>query len=203
MKKEHIYEIACTVIILFLFPIYNSCNENDENPEPIQLLQNSDMELGNIGNSGPQYWNNYVWPGGGIFDFLWSDDVYFSPTRSLMISSTVSYDSIGGIWEQILNYGIPHNKNIKLTVKIKAESLEGNGAGIGIRADNSTQQEVLKFESTEDVIDIKGTFNWKEYNIEMDSVPDATNEIHIFLMYFPKTTGTVYFDNAELTYNTQ
>jgi hypothetical protein len=33
MKKEHIYEITCTVIILFLFPIYNSCNENDENIE--------------------------------------------------------------------------------------------------------------------------------------------------------------------------
>ena len=205
MRKRHLFAVSCTAFIFSLFLLYFSCdNNNDEvNPQLIQILQNSDMELGNLGNTRPQNWQIHSYPEGGQHDFVWTDQVYYSPTRSVMISSSISYDSIGAGWMQVLNYNIPHNQDIKLTVQIKAEELVGDGASIIIRADNTIQQEMLKFASTEGDIDINGTFDWKEYSIEMDSVPEATNIIYIWLAFLANTTGTVYYDNAELTYDMQ
>lgn len=199
MRKRHIFEVSCTAFILSLFLLYFSCNNNDEKviPEPIQILQNSDMESG---NSEPQNWKIHSFPDGGQHDFVWTDQEYHSTTRSLMISSSISYDSIGAGWMQILNHSIPHNQDVKLTVRIKAENLVGDGAAIIIRADNTNQQDMLKFVSTEGDIDITGTFDWKEYSIEMESVPNDTNIIYVWLAFLPHTTGEVYFDDAELTY---
>ena len=204
MKKRYIFEICCTAFIFSLFFLYFSCDNDDEvNPQLIQLLQNSDMESGINNNTWPQSWGINIFPEGGQYDFVWTDQVYYSPTRSVMIFPPISYDSIGAGWMQSLNHSIPHNRDIKFTVQIKAENLVGEGAAILIRADNSIQQEMLKFASTEGDIDINGTFDWKEYSIEMDSVPDYTNIIVVGLAFLPKTTGTVYFDNAELTYEMQ
>ena len=86
-------------------------------------------------------------------------------------------------------------------VKIKAVSLEGSGVAIAIRADNRSQQEVLKFAATEGTTDITGTFDCKEYSLVMVSVPELTNGIFVFFIYLNTTTGTVYFDDAELTYD--
>ena len=206
MRKRHPHILIYFVFIFFISLLCNSCNKNEDDdnvPEPVQILHNTDMESGIYGDLdkwGPKYWFDFVDPPDGDLDLAWSEDVYYSSTRSLMISSSISYDSTAGGWGQFINSGIITNQNIKLTVKIKAENLEGLGAAILIIAYKTPQYEMLKFESTEGTIDINGTFDWKEYSLVMDSVPEETNAMFVYLIYLPQTTGTVYFDDAKLTY---
>jgi len=206
MRNRHLQLIIGIAILLFISLSYYSCNneKEDEDPEPVQLLRNTDMESGifdDLDRWGPQYWFDFVDPPDGDLDFAWTEDEYYSSARSLMISSSISYDSTAGGWGQFINSGIIPNQDITLTVKIKAEDLEGLGVAIAILAIKTPQYEGLKFVSTEGTIDIKGTFDWKEYSLVMNSVPDQTNALFVYLIYLPQTTGKIYFDDAELTYD--
>ena len=185
-----------SIILLFVF--ISSCNKEDD-PEPtIQLLLNSDMESG---TNSPYYWGWYSYPSDTEEDFehTWADGESYSPIKSLEISSDIPYDSAFSYWVQVVR-NIPHNKDVKLTVKVKGINLEGEGVSIAIRADDTTTQSMLQFETTDDRIEIKGTFDWTTYSVEMENILDDVNLIYIFLIYHSNTTGTVYFDDATLTY---
>lgn len=200
MKKNYLVAaISITFLLLSCFLNY-SCKKEVDYPDQVQMLQNAEMELGDFVKLAPMYWYGSAWPVDAELDLKWSDDMYYSPERSLKMSSSVSYDTAFAYWTQIISYAIPNNQNIKLTIMIKTEDLEGSGIAMLIRADNTRTQSVLAFETTEGKMDIKGTFDWTEFSIEMNSVPDLTNRIYVFFIYLPKTTGTAYFDNAELTY---
>ena len=92
-----------TALLLYVSLSYYSCSNDDEDadPEPVQLLRNPEMEYGISGDSeisGPQYWIDIIEPTDGDLDLAWSDDVYSSPTPSLMISSSLAHDSTVGVW---------------------------------------------------------------------------------------------------------
>ena len=198
MLSNKFFLLVSIVFLLFSFLMYSSCGEDDPEPTTIQLLLNLDMESG---TNSPYYWGWFSVPPEAEDDFkhTWTDGEYYSPTKSLEISSDIPYDSTFSSWVQTVR-NIPHNKDVKLTVKIKGINLEGEGVSIAIRADDTTIPSLLQFETTQDRIEIKGTFDWTTYSIEMENILDDVNLIYIFLLYHPNTTGTVYFDDATLTY---
>lgn len=57
------------------------------------------------------------------------------------------------------------------------------------------------FVSTEGKIAITGTKEFTEYNVTLDSFPGNIDNLVFFLVYHPKTTGSVYFDDVSLTIN--
>jgi hypothetical protein len=179
------------VVILFAF---FSCSKKD--PALIQLLTNNDMETGGIQPSG---WNYYS-PTDSILG-SWTTSAASSPTHSLEISRSTTIDSPKfGYWQQGYSSTIPTRKNLALSVKIKGANLLGYGAAIAIRTDNPTTMTgyALQFSTTQNSTRIIGTFDWTTYTVKLTNVDPTAKFITIYLLLLSNTTGTAYFDDANL-----
>jgi hypothetical protein len=122
----------------------------------------------------------------------------FSPNYSLKISRTVIDTAKIWYWYQIYSGKIPVGRDLTLKAKIKGVYLSGNGASIVIRCDGATPG--LQFETTQNVVNISGTFDWATYTVTLSKVQSNITSIIVYLIYLPNTTGTVYFDDVTLTY---
>jgi hypothetical protein len=192
------HQISLNIFFLIgIFFMYSSCNEDDEetDPVPVQMLRNPYMELWK--SNDVLYWGRLV---DGDFELEWTDEEYVSPTHSLKISATSHTDSTYAAWAQALATGIPNGNDVKLEIKIKGVDLEGDGVAIALRGDDSVSKTVVQFESTDNQVEIKGTFDWTSYTVELNDVEENVDMLLVFLIYMPNTTGTVYFEDAFLTY---
>jgi hypothetical protein len=184
MKK---YFLLCFSICIFF-----SCKKEDSNPN--QILKNTDMETL---SSSVQTWSNY---GDGTgFIASWSNEVSFSPVYSLKISRTAIDTAKIWYWWQKYSGTIPVGRDLTLKAKIKGVNLSGNGAALVIRCDGAEPN--LQFETTQGMVNINGTFDWSTYTLSLSNVKSNITSIFVFLLYLPKTTGTVYFDDVTLSYN--
>ncbi len=141
-------------------------------------------------------WANF---GNGTgFTATMSNEESFSPVYSLKISRTNIDTAKIWYWYQKYSGKIPVGLDLTLKAKIKGLNLSGNGASIAIRCDGATPD--LQFETTQSVVNINGTFDWTTYTVSLSNVKSNVTSIYVFLIYLPKTTGTVYFDDVTLTY---
>lgn len=144
-----------------------------------------------------QTWSNFG--DGAGFTANWSNEESFSPVYSLNISRTVIDTVKIWYWWQKYSGIIPVGRDLTLKAKIKAVNLSGDGVSIVIRCDGEVPN--LQFASTQGVVNINGTFDWSTYTVSLPNVQSNITSIFVFLVYRPKTTGKVYFDDVTLSYN--
>ena len=177
--------------LLFLIGILVGCDKDD--PKPVQLIVNGNMESG---TSGPTGWISDTSP---EITNAWTSDAFSSSNHSLKITSATGPVS-GSFWAQVYDGAIPTGKDLTLRVKIKCNNVVGEGVSIALRADDNTPA-VLQFSTTQGTETIDGTFDWKTYDVTIEDVDGDATIILVYLIFLPNTTGTVYFDDASLEYN--
>ena len=198
MKSFNFYSTISLALLFIAFFMYSSCSEDDPDtdPVPIQMLRNPYMELWK--NDDVLYWAR--WQYDGDFELLWTDEAYTSPSHSIKISAASQTDTTYAGWAQAIMTGIPNGNDLTLQVKIKGVDLVGDGVAIAIRGDASVSDTVIQFETSEGQDVINGTFDWTSYTVELKNVEENVDRLLVFFIYMPNTTGSVYFDDATLTY---
>lgn len=79
----------------------------------------------------------------------------------------------------------------------------GQGAALAILTDKTKTPlgDLLSYDTTRDQITINGDFDWKEYELTTaEPLSPATQSVTLYLLYLPRTTGAIYFDNIRLEY---
>jgi hypothetical protein len=192
------------LLIGILMILLCGCGGGDDPAEPeadsgpVQILSNSSVEDGSSsptawsnGTEGPQPGNDYV--------FRWSASEAQSGSRSLMIRLDAVADANAfAHWNQTIDTNIPHGKKLVLKATVKTD-LSGGGAGFMVRADDDSGP--VTWATTQGHVSITGVGDWRTESTTLATVPDGVTELWVFLMLFPNTTGTIYFDDIELTYD--
>jgi len=180
---------------LFALLLLISCKPDE--PQPINIVVNGDMEAG---SSTPTGWTYYS--GTTAVVGVWTDKVSRSPSKSLHTSAVVATASYTGLWFLQKCGDIPHGKTLVLKAMVKGNLL-GAGASVALRGDDDdlSTPSADQFASTQDNTPITGSFDWKEYRVEFTKVEQSISCLRIFLIYLPNTSGDVYFDNVSLEYN--
>lgn len=190
MKTRTITYLSLTFILTGF--LLSSC----EKEELVDLIVNGNVEKGMT--YPDDWWSN---DGDDKYNTKWNPLEYYSPKRSIVIS-TKTADSINiAYWGQSIKDNLPIGQVVTLKVKIKA-ALDGEGASIVIRGDDnySLYSRAEQFVTTQGESPIIGTFDWTEYSITLDNVDATTIMLTVYLVYLPNTTGEVYFDDISLTY---
>jgi hypothetical protein len=181
-------------VTLFLI-IFYACEKKDD---PQELLANGNVESG-LGV--PNAWVQA--PTQTEFTLAWTDQESSSPENSLLISRNTLNITEFSYWCQTIYDNIPIGKTVTLKVKIKG-NLTGDGVSIAIRGDDESAP--VQFVTTEyfpknpGSFNITGTFDWKEYSIQLPKIDTSVKSLLVYLIYLPNTTGNVYFDDISLTY---
>lgn len=197
MKVSYVKKAEGITIILVLIFVLVSCHKDKLNP--MQILINTDVETGSL---QPNSWIA-VGATGTTYKAEWTKEEASSQSHSLKISAANS-DSINfAYWYQRYSGEMPFNKDLILSVKIKAKNLSGAGVSVAMRADSSTPSAKAgtTFVTTQGHTPISGTFDWTTYNIKMSALRTDAQYLYVFLVYLPNTTGTVYFDDVTLVHN--
>jgi hypothetical protein len=171
------------VMILLLL----SCSK-DETIE--QILFNSDLSSG---NTSPDAW---FYNGYGVRD--WAKKTG-TGDYCISIQNDISTQQLSYWYQNYLGI-IPRGKMLTLKTKIKADNLAGPGVAIVVQCNGDQSTSPLAISNSQGKINIAGKFDWKEYSITLDKVPDDTRNIVVFLVYLNSTTGKVFFDDIILTY---
>lgn len=182
-----------------------SCKNEDDNGGPI----NPDPEPTGpivVNNAGfedfPTGWPDGWWHRNEPYKVEWTDEEAFSGSHSVTIQSDTLIDDFN-FWGQTITENIQTGKKLRLRVNIKTVNIEGEGASIVIRGDNTPTPEgsAELFISTQGSLYIGGTHNWKEYSVELeDSISAAIQSITVYMVLLPNTTGQIYFDDIILEY---
>ena len=191
--KKIVYLLLVLVSILFV----TSCWLNPDDDQEIQLLQNTNVE---DGTTDPLYWN---YGQTGTCPDEWATTHYRSSSHSLKVSCATSDSGNWGYWCQVVTDNLPIGSKPILKAYIKTDSLNGEGASIAIRGDDTTTPEGYAevFTSTGDSIPIQGTMDWTLFSIQLNEVvPSDIESITVYLILLPNTSGDVYFDDITLTY---
>ncbi|SDJ93373.1 hypothetical protein SAMN05421823_101459 [Catalinimonas alkaloidigena] len=184
--------LGCFVLCSFLCLGIASCQNEDEIG---QLITDPSLDL-KPGKNFPDSW--FYWVNESPHEFFWlpkepeSNDYYLGFENSVF--DTVHYS----FYAQSILTPIPKGKQLTLRAKVKAENLVGEGLNLAIRCDGP--QGIIKFVSTRDQAPIQGNFDWKEFNVVLDEVPEETNVIAVLVLYLNATTGRASFDDVTLTY---
>ncbi len=187
------YLILATIVIVL---ITNCRKDPPVFVNRTQMLTNGNVESG---TGIPEHWWQY--DGQGHYQLSWDDKVYFSPLKSLKISSTL-FDTNFSYWTQTVVDKLMANKTITLRVKVKA-ALAGEGISIVIRGDDTVvpQGYAEQFVTTESITMISGNFDWQEYHVSLEKLEPYIKSLSIYLLMLPNTKGEVYFDDVTLSYH--
>lgn len=123
-------------------------------------------------------------------------------TYSLAINTPQEVSEIFA-WQLTLGKKLPLGKKLIVKVRIKADSVMGQGAALAILTDKTKTPlgDLLSYDTTRDQITINGDFDWKEYELTTaEPLSPATQSVTLYLLYLPRTTGAIYFDNIRLEY---
>jgi hypothetical protein len=132
-----------------------------------------------------------------------SDLDYSSPNYSAFIRCDSVSNSFS-LWGQKISGDLPTGSRLKLSLKIKLDSVEGNGVGYAVRFDNTEtpEGEAEKFTTSQGIMQISGDADWKEYELTTEEISDEIKSVTVYLMMFDGTTGTAYFDDVVLKKST-
>lgn len=166
----------------------------------IQLIENNTAEYGSsIQSSWRMSGKSKT---GGVCKPEWTMEEAYSGSRSLKIDNPDTNKN-WGYWFQTITRDIPIGKKLSLSACIKTIDLEGVGAAIAIRGDDTIKRSGPDeyFFTTQKKQNIRGTKDWNEYYLQ---TPDAILEnikcLTIFLLLLPGSKGIVYFDNITLDF---
>lgn len=187
---SRLLKVCLGVLLCLLAGSLPGCREDDEMG---QLLDDPGLNNGKNFPDSWQYWQN-----DSNHKFFWSPKTD-NPKDFYFALEATAFDMVNySFLSQTVTTPIPKGKQLVLRAKVKAEQLTGAGANLVVRCEGL--QGVLVVASARPQISIAGHFDWKEFSIVLDKVPDETNTIQVLLSYLPATTGKVYFDDITLTY---
>ncbi len=183
------------VIVIFFLA---SCKKDEEVVPVVELLLNGDAEAG---STFPENWFFSSGQTANAYGVGWSKEEANSGMKSLKLWINTADETNFAFWAQTISTDLPVGKTVTLKVKIKAD-LTGEGVSIAVRGDDTAPPEgaAEQFATTSGTTSITGKFDWKEYNIKLDKVEATTKSLTAILILNPGTTGSVYFDDASLSY---
>lgn len=194
-KLQNLLFILLVVTIL-------SCKKNENTLIPSELTNNGNIEKGfeswffGFDVAHPKNPNNYT--------YGFTEEFAASPKNSLKINcNKVTNDTAFCFYSQTIpTTNLRVGSKLTLKVKIKTLNMVGEGISIAIRGDKTgANLQTVFFKTTQGVTQITGNQDFKEYSVSLESYAGDANEIFLFLVYLPKTTGSVYFDDISLTEN--
>jgi hypothetical protein len=186
--------------VLFLFLLVagvGACKKEVEPPE-VELLENAAIDSPN------HDWQfNYVGnvPGNpNGCDGAFSLDIHASPPYALRIGCTEvrNFSVLSYWWQTISSPTIPVGKKLVLKAKVRLDGVTGGGVALALRGTQKGRSGAVFFETTEINTPIRGTSDFTDYALILDSYPGSVDEIQVFLIYLRNTTGTAYFDDISL-----
>ena len=190
--SPRLYKKCLNFLFFLLSVIFWACSKEEDTG---QLLNDPSLNF-TQGKIFPDSW--FYWQNQSKHSFFWSAKELNSTDFYLAIAAD-SPDTVNfSFFNQTVLTPLPKGKQIMLRARIKAENLTGQGASIALRCDGPKGQ--VAFTTTQGVTSIDGSFEWKEFSLLLEKVPDETNAIQVYLLYLPSTTGKVYFDDITLTY---
>jgi hypothetical protein len=187
-----------SLLLFSLVLLVDSCKKEEAQPQT-PLIANGNIEQefqGWFFNYDLQHPTN---PNG--YDYGFTAEAASSPKYSLKVNcNQVKNDTAFCYYGQqkIATATIPTGAKITLKAKIKT-ALKGNGVSLAIRGDKNNKD--VFFVSTQGKTSITGTQEFTEYSVVIDSYPGNIDNLQIFLVYLPRTTGYVYFDDVSLVVN--
>jgi hypothetical protein len=188
---------SCLKIVLVIgcVGLMISCHKDD--PFPTQVLVNGSMDAAS--SSNPTAPANWAQSGPST---SWATEDYVSGDHSLKIFSPVANSPDFSYWSQTYSGKIPGSQDLVFSVKIKGKDLHGPGISLLINDDLHTSPSITpdQVASTQEVTFINGTFDWTTYSVKLVNVDPAAKSITVYILCFPGTTGTAYFDDATLVH---
>ena len=191
-----------TLLFVLLVITLLSCKNNSSTVSPSELSSNGSIESGfqnwyfGYDNAHPKNPNNYA--------YGFTEEFAASPKNSLKINcSKLTNDTAFCFYSQsISSTNIKVGSKLTLKVKIKTLNIVGEGVSIAIRGDKTgANLPSVFFKTTQGLSQITGNQDFKEYSVSLESYAGDADQIILFLVYLPKTTGSVYFDDISLTVN--
>jgi hypothetical protein len=178
------------VVMLLLL----SCGKKSDPGPSNQLLLNRSIETDPAADT-----TNWYTGGNGFYSALWSTGNSSSGSHSLSISSIVASEGTFAFWGQHIKGELPLERDVVFSIKLKAVDLAGTGVSIVVRGDG-TYGVPIQTSTTEHITNISGTFDWVTYSVKLAPVNPGVVNMYVFIVYLPSTTGTIYADEASLTY---
>jgi hypothetical protein len=123
-------------------------------------------------------------------------------TRSFKLSGngSATFDAFGFVGQNIDVADLTGTR-LTLSVHLRLEGVAGEGVAIAIRGDDTDAQNGFgrRFSTTKSRILIDGTADWMEYKVDLTEFDDSIDQIAVYVMLLPLTTGTVFVDDVTLT----
>ncbi len=168
--------------------------EEPESTAPRQLLLNGDVEGG---ASTPASWESYT-SEPAAYGFEWSSDAA-SGVRSLSVRAA-STAAPGAYWHQSLPISNPSGVMFLLTAMVKVNDVAGRGVSIAVRGDDTSLNNgrAEAFATTQSLQLITGTTGWRRIRVGLTGVPPSVDQLRVFLIHLPGTSGEVLFDDISL-----
>jgi hypothetical protein len=188
-------------LIIFISAFFIHCAEDDGLPDNTQLLKNSNLTSSD-GSVSP--WTPISEPG---FTLRPDTEVFRSANRSLFIENSDSLNINSGTWRQSYIGPMP-KKGRKLVLRafLKGEDVALKGPEsnvyISIRAfpvEDSSGSTFGRYVTTQNQVLVSGTFDWTQLRLTLPNTPEEVDNIVVYLVMGPRTTGKIYFDDITLT----
>ena len=211
-KRQPIGFIVMMLIMILFFGCDRTLDLVIPEPEPTEsesepevdvssILNNGDVELG---NDQPDSWLPFIW-GSNNYEMSWTTEDFHSSSHSLKMSlDTSKFANSHACWLQHLNLDAPPSNDFTITAHIKTENVVGDGVGFFVRFGRNRDlipgAEADVFYADPNAVPISGTKDWDEcsHSVAVSDVPPDTDCMQVFLIFLPKSTGTVYFDDITL-----
>ena len=187
--------ILCLLVISSL-----SCKKSTPSEPLINLLTNGNIE--NDIFTWKVFFSPQTNPNTSILEP--TEESSFSQKKSLKISCPKVNDNTAFCYfvQDISAANLKAGSKLTLTAKVKGVNLVGNGVSIALRGDATTGGSASRFfKTTQDITPLRGTFDFREVTLSLDSYEGNADRIIVFLLLLPNTIGTVYFDDISLTAN--
>ena len=151
-----------------------------EKEEIVDLISNGNVDKGLV--YPYDWWSN---DRDGKYKTQWTQLEYFSPKKSLAISTDTAYYIDYAFWAQSITDNLPHGKAVTLKVKIMAELDSGSGITLVIRGDDTDSPPGggQQYVSSRGKHIIRGTFDWTDYSITLDNVDATIDRLMVYLVY--------------------
>lgn len=175
--------------------------ESEPEGEISITLENGNVELG---NNLPDSWFPYIW-GSNNYEMSWTTEDYHSPSHSLKMSlDTYSRSGSFAFWVQNIPLDAPFQNDLTITAHMKLENIVGDGVALFMQLSSYPDQLqgsiADSFYVSQNNVPVSGTKNWDEYrySVSASDIPPNIEYIDVILLFLPKSTGTVYFDDITL-----
>ena len=194
--KNILQMLVLCLLVIFSF----SCQKNTSSEPLINLLTNGNIE--NDVFTWKVFFSPQSNPNTSIVES--TEEFSFSPKKSLKISCPKVNDNAAFSYfvQDISAANLKAGSKLTLTAKVRGVNLIGNGVSIALRGDATTGAAGTRFfKTTQDITPLRGTFDFREVTLSLDSYEGNADRIIVFLLLLPNTIGTVYFDDISLTSN--